>query len=151
MLALLLLAGCGQPSAKDGDNAAAGADTAMVDLPVETVAPETDSDADLNLPPDQTTPAEQAELEAAAAKAGLPVTKQSRTRFSCDNGETIEVRFFPDQGIAVLVRGGENVELNREPVDEGFKYTNGQTSITGDKSTINLQVGMMAATACKPV
>ena len=54
-----------------------------------------------------------------------------------------------DQGIAVLVRGGKNTELNGEPVASGFKYTNGQTTIQGKGDELTLNVGMMAGTKCK--
>jgi membrane-bound inhibitor of C-type lysozyme len=102
-----------------------------------------------DLPTDQTTPEERAEMDKAAADAGVPPTKQSRTTFACDNDETIEVRFFPDQGIAVLMRGGQNVELNGEPVTSGFRYSNGQTTIEGKGDELKMTVGMMAPTSCK--
>jgi membrane-bound inhibitor of C-type lysozyme len=101
-----------------------------------------------DLPADQSTAEQRAEQEAAAAAAGLPVTQQTRTSFVCDNDETIEVRFFPEQGIAVLVRGGENIELNGEPVASGFAYSNGQTSIRGKGDELQMTVGMMATTTC---
>lgn len=143
-----LLAACGQtkpeapaePAATEAAAAATGAPA------VEAPAPEAPA-----MPTDQTTPAQIAEQEAAAAKAGVPATKQTRTSFKCDNDETVDVRFFPDQGIAVLVRGGQNVELNQEVTASGFKYSNGQTSITGKGNELTMQVGMMAATKCTAV
>jgi len=146
-----LLASCGQPKAPDAPATDLAAATAPVEAPAaETPAVETPAapvDA-ATMPTDQTTAAQKAELEAAAAKAGMPVTPQTRTSFKCDNDEAIEVRFFPEQGIAVLVRGGENIELNGEPVASGFKYSNGQTSITGKGNELTLQVGMMAPAKC---
>lgn len=78
------------------------------------------------------------------------MTNQSRGTWTCDNGETIELRFFPDQGVAVLVRGGQNTELQQERVASGIKYSNGQTTISGKGDEIRLNVGMMATATCKP-
>ncbi len=100
------------------------------------------------IPEDRSTPEQRAEAEAAAAAANLPVTNESRGTWDCDNGETIELRFFPDQGIAVLVRGGENTELQQERVASGIKYSNGTTTIQGKGDEIILNVGMMATTKC---
>jgi membrane-bound inhibitor of C-type lysozyme len=101
------------------------------------------------MPTDQTTPAQRAEMEAAAAAAGMPVTPQTRTTFVCDNDETVELRIFPEQGVGVLVRGGQNVELQQEQVAQGYKFTNGQTTVQGAGDTMTLNVGMMAGASCK--
>jgi membrane-bound inhibitor of C-type lysozyme len=50
----------------------------------------------------------------------------------------------------VLVRGGQNTELQQEPMASGFKYSNGQTTITGKGDEVKLNVGMMATATCKP-
>ena len=151
LAAAALVAGCNKPAAAPE----APAPEATAPAP-EAVAPEATAPAaapagvvGADLPADNSTPAVKAEIEKAAAAAGVPATKQSRTTFACDNDETIEVRFFPDQGIAVLVRGGKNTELNGEPVASGFKYTNGQTTIQGKGDELTLNVGMMAGTKCK--
>jgi membrane-bound inhibitor of C-type lysozyme len=118
-------------------------------VPIDTVADGVPYGTATAKPTDQTTPAQRADMDAAAAAAGVPATAQTRTSFSCDNGETVEVRFFPDQGVAVLVRGGQNTELQSEPVASGFKYTNGQTTVAGKGDEITLNVGMMATAKCK--
>lgn len=137
-----LLAACNKPT----ETPAAPVEAPAVEAPV--AAPEAAPAAPADLPADHTTAEQKAELEAAAATAGVPATKQLRTTFTCDNDETIEVRFFPDQGIAVLVRGGKNVELNQEPMGSGFKYSNGQTTIQGKGNELMLNVGMMATAKC---
>lgn len=137
LAAAALLAGCNKP-------AEAPAETPAVEATVTEAAPV----APPELPADHTTAEQKAELEKGAAAAGVPVTQQTRTSFACDNDETIEVRFFPDQGIAVLVRGGQNVELNQEPMGSGFKYSNGQTTIQGKGDELTLNVGMMATAKC---
>ena len=146
-LALLALMAACKPAEKPAEPAAPATPAP------ETVAPEAAAPsapaAPAELPADHTTPAQKAEQEKAAAVAGLPATKQSRTTFACDNEETVEVRFFPDQGIAVLVRGGQNVELNQEPTASGFKYSNGLTTIQGKGDEIMMNVGAMATTKCK--
>ncbi len=135
-----VLAACGKPA----ETPVAPEGTPMV----TEAAPAPAADVTADLPADQTTPAQTAELEKAAAAAGLPVTRQTRTSFKCDNDETIEVRFFPDQGIAVLVRGGQNEELQQEAAASGFKYSNGQTTIQGKGAELLLNVGMMATAKC---
>jgi membrane-bound inhibitor of C-type lysozyme len=140
-----LLAACGQPAPQAAPAEPAPAEPA----PAPAAAAPAAGAVGADLPADQTTPEQRAELEKAAAAAGLPATRQTRASFTCDNDETIEVRFFPDQGVAVLVRGGENVELNGEPVASGFKYSNGQTTIQGKGDELMLNVGMMATAKCK--
>ncbi len=158
----MLLAGCTPPAKPEtqapqwgrGSNAEtappppAAQPQAIPSVPLDTRADGQPYGSATARPTDQTTPAQRAEAEAAAATAGMPATPQTRTSFSCDNGETVEVRFFPEQGIAVLVRGGQNTELQGEPVASGFKYSNGQTTIQGKGDTLDLNVGMMATAKC---
>ena len=146
LAAAALIAGCNKPAAETP-----APETTEVAPAPEAVAPEAAPAAGVvgaDLPADNSTAEVKAEIQKEAAAAGVPATQQSRTTFACDNEEKIEVRFFPDQGIAVLVRGGQNVELNGEPVASGFKYTNGQTTIQGKGDELTLNVGMMAGTKC---
>jgi membrane-bound inhibitor of C-type lysozyme len=162
--AAVLLAGCTPPTQPEtqapqwgrGSNAEtappppAAVPQAIPSVPLDTKADgQPYGSAPSAMPTDQTTADQRAEAEKAAAAAGLPVTPQTRGTFACDNGETVEVRFFPEQGIAVLVRGGQNTELQGEPVASGFKYSNGQTTIRGKGDEFDLNVGMMATTKCK--
>ncbi|MCG2842841.1 MliC family protein [Sandaracinobacter sp. RS1-74] len=150
LAAAALLAACNKPAETPAE--APAVETPDMEVPASDVPDIAVPEAGVvgaDLPADHSTAAQKAEVEKAAADAGVPPTKQSRTGFACDNGETIEVRFFPDQGIAVLVRGGQNVELNGEPVASGFHYTNGQTAIRGKGDELELTVGMMAPTKCK--
>jgi len=159
----MLLAGCTGPTEQPetqapqwgrGSNAEtappppAAAPAPIAAVPLDTRADGRPYGAATARPVDQTTPEQRAEMEKAAAAAGLPVTAQTRTTFACDNGETVEVRFFPEQGVAVLVRGGQNTELQSEPVASGFKYASGQTTIRGKGNDIELNVGMMATAKC---
>jgi membrane-bound inhibitor of C-type lysozyme len=159
-----LLAGCSSPQAQPetqapqwgrGSNAeTAPPPPAAVPQAIPSASIDTKADGQpygsaTARPTDQTTPEQRAEMETAAAAAGLPATPQTRTSFACDNGETVEVRFFPEQGVAVLVRGGQNTELQSESVASGFKYSNGQTTIAGKGDELTLNVGMMATAKCK--
>lgn len=102
-----------------------------------------------NLPPDHTTAEQAAATAKAASDAGLPVTPQTRTTFKCDNDETIEVRFFPEQGVAVLVRNGQNAELQQQPVASGFGYSDGQTTLRGKGSELKLDAGTAPTLTCR--
>jgi hypothetical protein len=160
----MLLAGCSPPTQPEtqapqwgrGSNAEtappppAAVPPAMPTMSIDTKADGVPYGMAIAIPADRATPAQRAATAEAAAKAGLPVTKESRGMWACDNGETIELRFFPDQGIAVLVRGGQNTELQWESVASGIKFSNGQTTIAGTVDEIKLNVGMMAGTVCKP-
>lgn len=134
-----LLAACNQPAATPE----APADP-IVEAPSSLDMTVTD------LPEDRSTAEQKAQMEAEAAAAGVPVTRQMRGNWTCDNDETVEVRFFPDQGIAVLVRGGQNLEMQQEPTADGFRYVSGPTSIQGKGNEFTMQVGMMAPTQCVP-
>lgn len=136
-----LLAACNQPAATPPADPAT--DTMVTDA--VTVAP-----AVTDLPADRSTPEQIAQAEAEAAAAGVPATRQMRGNWKCDNDETVEVRFFPDQGVAVLVRGGQNIEMQQDPTASGFRYVSGPTSIQGKGNEFVLQVGMMAPTKCVP-
>lgn len=78
----------------------------------------------------------------------VPTPQQTRFEYNCDNGESVAMRFFPQQGVAVLERGGQNVELTQQLGTSAF--SNGQTTVKAgpDRTTIQLQVGMMATTTC---
>jgi membrane-bound inhibitor of C-type lysozyme len=147
----MAISGCGKPATEQpAPQVESAAPTAEATAPAPESTPAA-GPIGADLPADTTTPEQQAEAEKAAAAAGLPVTKQSRTSFKCDNDETIEVRFFPDQGIAVLVRGGQNTELQGKPVASGFLYSNEQTTLRGKGNELEMTVGMMAATKCVAV
>jgi hypothetical protein len=80
----------------------------------------------------------------------VPPPAESRGTFRCDNGETVVLRSFPGQGVAVLERGGQSVELQEQRVASGFAYSNEQTSVRGKGMTeFTLTVGNMASTQCR--
>jgi membrane-bound inhibitor of C-type lysozyme len=61
-----------------------------------------------------------------------------RTLALCDTGETVELRFFPDVGVAVLVRDGATTELQAMPSGSGFRYEGNGLTVTGKGSEIRI-------------
>lgn len=69
--------------------------------------------------------------------------------FTCSNGPDLSVRFFPAQGVAVLVRNGETMELQQQPSGSGFIYSNGPTTIRGKGDDLTVEIGRMVPLQCK--
>lgn len=69
--------------------------------------------------------------------------------FACDNGETLSVRFFTAEGIAVLVRHGKTIELQQQPSGSGFIYSNGPNAIRGKGLDLTVTIGRMAPIQCQ--
>jgi len=80
-----------------------------------------------------------------------PTTPPARhdVDFVCDQGEKLSVRFFPQQGVAVLVRHGETIELQQQPSGSGFIYSNGPNTIRGKGSALRVEIGRMRAIECE--
>lgn len=76
-------------------------------------------------------------------------TGERRVDFRCANGETVQLRFFPQQGVAVLVRGGSMVELQQQPAASGFVYANGPTTVRGKGDDLILEIGRMVPIRCR--
>lgn len=64
-----------------------------------------------------------------------------------DFGE-IEMRFFPQHGVAVLVLEGKTHELQQQPAASGMWYTNGRYTFRGKGQQGWLEIGRMAAIDC---
>ena len=76
-------------------------------------------------------------------------TNEIRTHFSCNDGDEVEMRFFNLQGVGVLVRQGETIELQQEPAASGFKYSNGPTTVRGKGDALTLEIGRMVPIECQ--
>ena len=61
------------------------------------------------------------------------------------------MRFFPRQGVAVLVRHGMPIELQQQPSGSGFVYSNGPNTVRGKGDEITIEIGRMVPLACKAV
>lgn len=79
--------------------------------------------------------------------------KQTTVQYKCENGELVEVRFFPDQGVGVLVRDGKTMELQQQPAASGFLYRNGTGSHTlrGKGDELHIEIGRRVPLRCQAV
>lgn len=68
--------------------------------------------------------------------------------FFCTNQESLAVRFFTDQSVAVLVRHGQNIELHQQPSGSGFIYSNGPNTIRGKGDDLTVEIGRMVPIQC---
>mgnify|MGYP005856335619 CR=1 FL=1 len=73
-------------------------------------------------------------------------TGERRVQYVCGNGEEIEMRFFPLQGVGVLVRHRKPMELQQQPVVSGFLYSNGPNTVRGKDSELIIEVGRRVPT-----
>ncbi|MGY1459591.1 MULTISPECIES: MliC family protein [unclassified Luteimonas] len=69
--------------------------------------------------------------------------------FSCDNGESLSVRFHAAQERAVLLRNGDAIELAQQPSASGFVYSNGPNTIRGKGDDLTVEIGRMVPIQCK--
>jgi len=76
---------------------------------------------------------------------------ERHVRYLCDNKEGVELRFFPQQGVAVLVRHGRTIELQQQRAASGFVYSNSPTTVRGKGDEITLEIGRMVPLKCKAV
>ena len=58
------------------------------------------------------------------------------------------MRYFPLQGVGVLVRGSQTLELQQEPEGSGFRYSNGTTVVRGKGKEITIEEGGKDALLC---
>ena len=79
-----------------------------------------------------------------------PAPAEMRVSYNCTNGEQITVRYFPQQGVASLVRGGQTTELQQQATPPGFTYSGGATTlrVQPDRMGLTMTVGAMASTRC---
>jgi hypothetical protein len=79
-----------------------------------------------------------------------PAPAELRVSYNCSNGEQINVRYFPQQGVASLNRGGSTTELQQQSTPPGFTYTGPSAvlRVQEDRMRLTMTIGMMAATNC---
>lgn len=82
-----------------------------------------------------------------ASLDGSPLKRE--VAFTCSNGTELSVRFFPAQGVAVLVREGQTTELQQAPSGSGFVYASRTTTIRGKGDDLTVEIGRMAPLQCK--
>jgi membrane-bound inhibitor of C-type lysozyme len=66
-------------------------------------------------------------------------TEFNEVNFTCGEAMMAQVRFFPQQGVAVLVRDGQTLEMQQEPVASGFAYRGGATAIRGQDDELVIE------------
>ncbi len=90
---------------------------------------------------------------ASACTSTLPINDGSpedrKVAFSCTNGQSLSVRFFPAQGVAVLVRNGQTIELQQQSTGSRFGYSNGANRIRGKGNDLTVEIGCMVPMQCK--
>lgn len=80
---------------------------------------------------------------------GMPDVPMNRAHYACSDGTDIEMRFFPLQGVGVLIRHGRNHELQQQPAASGFLYTNGPIRVQGKGDELMLAIGRMVPITCR--
>lgn len=68
--------------------------------------------------------------------------------FSCDNNETLSVRFITSREVAILMRNGDAIELKQQPSGSGFIYSNGPNTIRGKGDDLTVEIGRMVPIQC---
>lgn len=68
--------------------------------------------------------------------------------YECVNANPIEVRFFPNHGVAVLVLNSQTHELQQQPADSGFWYSNQLYTIRGAGNELRLEIGRRMPIDC---
>lgn len=68
--------------------------------------------------------------------------------YECVNANPIEVRFFPNHGVAVLVLNSQTHELQQQQTENGFWYSNQLYSIRGSGNDLRLEIGRRMPITC---
>ncbi len=69
--------------------------------------------------------------------------------FNCGDGQSLSVRFLAEQGVAILVRNGETIELQQQPSGSGFIYSNNATTIRGKGNDLTVEIGRQTPLQCQ--
>jgi hypothetical protein len=79
-----------------------------------------------------------------------PPPAETRISYTCTNGEQVSVRYFLQQGVGVLTRGGQTTELQQQSSPPGFLYVGPSTvlRVQEDRMRMTMTIGNMAATNC---
>jgi hypothetical protein len=89
---------------------------------------------------------------AAAVPAGPPPgmapTPMVLTALACEDGSTRTLRYFPEQGIAILMPEGEGKELQAEPVASGVRYAGADIEVRGKGTSYMIEMGDGEPVAC---
>lgn len=84
-----------------------------------------------------------------AMQAFSEPTDRSSMQFACGNGEKVEMQFYPEQGMGVLLRSGWTVDLPKQAAESGYAYSNGPTTVLGKGNELTIQIGHLAPIWCR--
>lgn len=79
---------------------------------------------------------------------GSAYAPMNRVAYACQNGEKLEVRFFPNQGVAVLVRDGRTQELQETRTASGVAYEGDGVTLRGKGKEMLVQTRGAAPLNC---
>lgn len=85
----------------------------------------------------------------AAPPSAVSADGVRRVAFDCANGEAVEMRFFPQQGVAVLVRDGKTRELQQAPSGSGFRYVGSGVEVRGKGDELTIETVSAAIVQCR--
>lgn len=86
---------------------------------------------------------------APAPEPAAPATEMNEVAFDCGEAGAVAVRFFPQQGVAVLVRDGQTLEMQPEPTGSGFAYRGGATVLRGQAEELRIETEGEPALECR--
>ena len=75
--------------------------------------------------------------------------RSNNMQFACGNGDKVELQFFPEEGMSVLVRNGWTVGLPEQATDTGYAYSNGPTTVRGQGNEMTIQIGYLTPIWCR--
>lgn len=88
-------------------------------------------------------------LAGTPAMARNPAAPKGEHFYVCANGDKFTVAFNPADDTATLVRRGETMVMERQPTPSGFRFSTGNTNITGTTDQLTLNVPGFPPLACQ--
>lgn len=88
-------------------------------------------------------------LISACAQKATNVNEMNRMRYSCLDGTSLVVHFFPYQARAELLLAGDTHRLPQQPAASGFWYSNSKYAVRGKGKDLWLEVGRSMPLYCQ--
>ncbi|BAO83723.1 glucan-binding domain protein, YG repeat [Serpentinimonas maccroryi] len=83
--------------------------------------------------------------------APIPPTPMQRAHFACADGLRVEWRYFPLQGVAVLVRAGRNHELHPPPGGSAGVFAQPGLEVQLGAESLRIHLGAGPSIDCQRV
>lgn len=95
-------------------------------------------------------PLEKRPIASGKEKAAPVATADNRTeaRFRCMDGVRIVARFDAGKGSAMLVRAGQTIILQQQPMASGIRYSDGKTVFQGKGDNMSFEAPGQPPIAC---